>query len=152
MRSKTTGRAAMLLVLPLFALLTACDNPVGGGHDLRQATGVVITDPAGEVLVGTDGAGGWDGPLIAVAVGGEIPIQIHFIDPDGDRFQVPLTDADHTLRIDFAPPGIVDYQGTGAQGVLRGLAAGATEMTIHIWHGAHADFSAPPLRVENLQQ
>ncbi len=144
----------MLLVLPLTATLSGCENPVGNDHEVREATGVVITDLQDNVLLTTEGAGaaGWVGAPLTLQVGQELPVRIFFIDPAGERFQLPPSGAEYTLRVEFTPAGIANYVAQQAeQGVFRGLAPGETHARINIQHGGeagHPDFQSPPLRIE----
>ena len=148
MRTGIFRLMGMTLLLPLAVMVSGCGNPVGEGHNVRRATGVVITDLENRTLVASEG-NAWDGPLIALQAGQALPVRIFFIDPAGERFQLPTTGAEHTLRVEFTPAGIMSYEGPQAdQGALRGVAPGETHATIMVWHGAHSDFRSPPLRLE----
>ncbi len=146
LRQFTSTVRVLSLVVPALALLGACQNPVGGGHNLLRATDVVITDLQNNTLATTQGAGaaGWIGGPLMVPEGGELPVRIFFISSAGERFQLPLSGAEHTLRVDIANESIAIYQGQTTQGSFHGRSPGSTSAIIHVWHGVHADFSTDP--------
>lgn len=149
MMRRVLNTLVIMLVLPLAAALSGCDNPVGDDHDELEATGVVITHLDGTEMLATAGDG-WVGALPAVQVGGALPVRIFFIAPDGDRFQLPTSGAEHTLAVTFEPADIImRYEPQGAeQGAFRGIAPGEVHATITIQHGGHPDYESPPLRLE----
>lgn len=134
-----------LIVLPAVVLLGACDNPVGNNDDdhLEEVVGVEVTDLLGNVITEYhdghwDLAGGAD--ALHLHVGEEEEIRIFFVAEDGDRFQLPHSGAEYTLRVEIANTAIVEYEGEGDHGHLNAKSVGETTARVQIYHGNHPDW------------
>lgn len=137
-----------LRAIALIAVLgvAACNNPVEHNDEhIDGADGVEITDIAGAVIA-TYAEGAWTfttGDALHLHPDEESEVRIYFIADDGDRFQVPLSGDEYTLRIDFDHP-IAEYEGHSDHGHFVGLAAGETSANIQLYHGSHPDFETDP--------
>lgn len=88
----------------------------------------------------------WHGS-IAATVGTEIEIDVRFLDADDNV--VPLG-GDHTVQVEIAagqPGNVASVASHGDHIEVSALTAGETRILIHFWHGGHADWSTPPLKV-----
>lgn len=142
-----------LVALSALALLAACDNPVEGddAHE-EEIEAVQITDMAGALIAELHGDH-WDfeggGDALHLHAGEEMEVKIFFVAEDGDRFQLPPSGAEHTLRVEIANPAVARYEGETDHGHFVGVAAGETTAAIQVFHGSHADWQTnPPLPIE----
>lgn len=134
----------------LVAALAACDNPVEHDDDHEEAVGVVVTDLAG-VTLATYTPGAWtfaSGDALHLHPGEELAVKIFFLAEDGDRFQLPHTGAEHTLRVDVANQAVVEYHAHGDHGDFEAIAVGETTAKIQLYHGGHPDFETTGLPIE----
>ena len=137
-----------------FMLITGCSddsNPVKDDdtdHDHAEAVGCVVSSSGVElaryekgVVTGT----------LGVKAGEETALlTIRFIASDGDLFQ---PDGDHySLDWELAALDIAEIEQHEEDGKwsfhLVGKKAGATDITLKILHGDHADFVAKPIPVQ----
>jgi hypothetical protein len=145
--------ALRLLTLPAMALLGACDNPVDADDShFETPTSVEITDLAGAMIAKLQGDH-WDysrgGDALHLHPGDEMEVRIFFIADDGDRFQLPPSGEEHTLRVEVKDPAIVEYEGHADHGHFVAGAAGETTAAIQVYHGSHADWQTnPPIAIE----
>lgn len=142
-----------LTTLAAVVALGACDNPVSDDHDhLDEVVSVEITDLAGGLIAELHDDH-WHfesgGDALHLHPGDEKEVRIFFVAADGDRFQLPASGEEHTLRVEIANPAVVEYEDHGDHGHFVALSAGETTATIQIYHGSHADWQTnPPLPVE----
>lgn len=144
------SKLKLLVPALLVAALGACDNPVEHDDDHEEATGVVVTDLAG-VTLATYTPGSWTvvgGDALHLHPGEELGVKIFFLAEDGDRFQLPHTGADHTLRVQIANESVVEYHAHGDHGDFDAIAVGETTAKIQLYHGGHADFETTGLTIE----
>lgn len=141
MRSAARGAAAVLLAA---AALVGCDRATGPDNH-ADAVGVVITDLNGTQLVRVSGQGAVDGSL-TVAAGGEAGVRIHFLDSDGDRFQLGTTGSTR-MAIRVANTAVAGFEAHGDHHELLGRAAGATTVVVAVEHGSHDDYRSPAIPI-----
>jgi hypothetical protein len=125
-------------------LLAACDNPVGNGHEGRDAIGARIyawQDGQVGVLLTEHTQGTWTSGIELVA-GTSLAVAVRFIDPQGQEFILGET-GDYTLRWTFNPATVVRYDGQGEFGRLVPLATGTAQADVRVWHGSHSDWTPP---------
>ena len=151
-------RLPLALVTAGLLVLSACgdDAPMDPmeEHDEHagEVEGVTLT-LSGQTVAAYDGHDGeWTGQLEVGAGEQTAHIAVQFVDDEGDAV---VLDDDFHLRVEVAAESIAGFdQGTPGAfgGILRGVAAGATEITFSLVHGAvgtgHPDFITEPLPVQ----
>lgn len=138
--------------------LGACDNPVQPDDDhADEIAAVEVIALNGTVLASYDtDTGAWSyttGSNIQLNVGSQLDARVWFVGEDGDRFQLPFTGNDLTMRIVFAGGGILSTSSVQDFVRFTAGAAGATTAKIEVRHAGHADFEADGLvfQVLNVQ-
>jgi hypothetical protein len=130
-----------------------CTNPVRDDQVHRTFASVVITAEDGQtVYAQSQGRVGWE-QGITLSPGETLPVRVFFVDETGTRFQLPHGGAEYTLHVASANPAVARYEPVSDQaGRLVAVAAGATSLTVHLWHGVHPqghpDASVAGLAVE----
>lgn len=137
------GRAA--LVLAAAAALGACDRNVVAPDDHHEAAGMVITDQNDVTLVTVSATGQVTGSLTVQAGEGR-PLEVYFVDLDGDRFQLEAGD-EHTLGWQVADETVAVIDAHGDHLDLEGLAAGSTTVVFRVLHGSHSDYDSPAIPI-----
>ena len=136
-----------MMALAGVVALGACDTPVSpDDHDDHEAVGAEVQDLDGNVIA-TFEDGAWtfaSGDAVHMHPGDELEVEIFFIAEDGDRFQLPQSDADYTLRVVVANPAVVTYTAHGDHGDFAALAEGETTAIIQVYHGTHEDWQTDP--------
>lgn len=132
------------------AFLAACDNPVDKDDHEDDIVGVEVTTMSGTVLAAYAG-GAWQipgGDALHLHLDEEEEVRIFFLADDGDRFQLPPSGSEHTLRVVIDNPAIVSFEAHPDHGHFKGLAVGETTAEIQVYHGSHTDFETEPLPIE----
>lgn len=137
------GRAA--LVLAASAALGACDRTTTGPDDHHEAAGMVILNEADQVLVTVDAARRVTGTL-TVAAGEARHLDVYFVEPGGDRFQLEPGD-EHTLGWEVADESVAVIDSHGDHVDLDGVAAGSTTVVFSVLHGNHSDYDSPAIPI-----
>lgn len=140
------SKLKLLMPALLVTALAGCDNPVEHEDDHEEAVGVVIADLAGSTLA-TYAAGAWTvagGDALHLHPGDELGVKIFFIAEDGDRFQLPHSGAEHTLRVEIANETVVEYHPHGDHADLEAIGVGETTVKVQLYHGGHPDFETNP--------
>ncbi len=149
------GRVIRLVALVGLTSMVACNNPVGDDDDhLEEIAGVEITNLTGADIARYEN-GVWNFPVgknaLQLQVGEETGVRIYFVAEDGDRFQLPHTNAEYTINVEFGNPAVAGYTGASNHGHFEGLAAGTTAANIQVLHGGHEDWETSvglPITVE----
>jgi hypothetical protein len=106
---------------------------------------MVITDQNDVTLVSVNAARQVTGSL-TVAAGAGRHIEIHFLDEDGDRFQLE-EGGEHTLDWTVANEGVAVIDSHEGHHDLDGVAAGSTTVVFSILHGNHSDYDSPAIPI-----
>ena len=142
------SRLSLALAFGVFAL-AACDDDPAAVEEHAEPEGVELI-MSGQTIASFNGATQtWTGEM-DVDVGQETPhITVQFVDDDGDP--IPL-DEDLYLDVIVEDEAIAEFeQDTPGEfgGHLHGVAAGETDVTFRLMHGAigtgHADFVTTPV-------
>ncbi len=142
-----------LIAIPAVVILGACDNPVEQDDDhLEEIASVEITDLQNNLIAELHGDH-WDfeggGDALHLHPNEEMEVRIFFVAEDGDRFQLPPSGQEFTLRVEIANPAVASFEAESDHGHFAGLAAGETTAAIQVFHGGHADYQTnPPLPIE----
>jgi hypothetical protein len=142
---RRTRKRSMLVAVFAAVGLAACDNPVGPGEHMEPAAAEVYLRGTDERLAYIHGDH-WHG-RIELEVGEEVAIDVRFLDALGNV--IPLG-GEYTVRAEVAPghpTGHISIHNHSDHVDIEGEAAGETRILIHFWHGSHADWTPPALRV-----
>ncbi|MBA4160207.1 MAG: hypothetical protein H0X65_22515 [Gemmatimonadetes bacterium] len=157
MKQSFAKRLALLAVVPLVILIAGCGrHPNSPADHATPASVELLNRSTGDRLAWTDGTGAgknWDGGLPHISVGDELAVNVRFLRANGT--EIPLG-GQYTVRARLAEqaeggagtPGIVQLENHGDHVDITGLADGETRIVFMLWHGSHADFTAPPIEVE----
>lgn len=145
-------RTFAFLALPALLLLTGCDR-----HDHNDHFGLVdrveVRDRATDALFAfytrEQHALGFQGPGVPHLHRGEtVALNVHFFDTHGHQATLGAG-LEHELRAEIVgAPDIITVSNHGDHVHVRALAAGETHVVFHLWHGTHADFTTPRLKIE----
>ena len=142
--TRWTSRAALVLALALTA--TACEDATGSDDDdHHEAVGLVITGQNDVVLASVDAQRQVTGSL-TVPAGEARHIEVHFLDEDGDRFQLG-DDDEHTLGWEVANESVATVDAHDGHLDLDGVAAGSTTVVFSVIHGNHSDYDSPAIPI-----
>lgn len=138
-------RTFRFMLLAGAAVLAACDTPVSpADHFDEEPVGVEIEDLEGNVIATyTLASNVWtfaSGNSLTMEAGDQVDVRIFFIAEDGDRFQLPHSDAEHTLFVAIADEDVAAYTPLGSTGEFTALSEGSTSAEVQIYHGAHEDW------------
>jgi hypothetical protein len=116
-----------------------------------EPVGVEIRDrDSGELLAETDGVGEgihWDGALPDLTVGGEIEVDVIFVDAAGEA--VPLGGG-YEARLalaEGAAEGIISWENHIDHIDIEGEAPGTTSVVFQFWHDDHVDWESPAIEI-----
>ena len=138
-------------------VLSACGDsatePEDEDHDEHagEVEGVILS-VSGQVIAQYDGHDGeWTG-MLQVGPGQQTPrIAVEFVDEEGHEVEL---DDDFHMGVEIGAASVAGFDQDSPVafgGVLRGVAAGDTDITFSLVHGevgtGHADFKTEPLAV-----
>jgi hypothetical protein len=138
-------RRALLLGALASVGLAACDNPVTPGDHFTPVGAEVYVRGTDQRVAHVHGDH-WHG-RIELEVGEEIELDVRFMDADG---RVAQLGGGYTVRAEIAsgqPTGLIAIGNHGDHLDIDADAPGETRIVIHLWHGSHADWTSPALRV-----
>ena len=139
-------RAAAALVLLLAA---ACEHPIGVVTPHVEAADLVVADSAGRVLARTELNRAWSADSLSVRDGVPLAVVLTALDFRGQPIDLAGR-ADLSFRMEAEDGALLQWEPRTGFGYLRPFGAGATRVRFLIWHGDHADFVTPWLRVRIL--
>lgn len=135
----------LAMVLAIF-VIAGCKKSVEPDHEHAEAEGLVLR------MNGVDFVSVKEGKVtgqITVKVGTETDhIDIHFLEPDGDRFQPE--GSEYELGWEFADASIAEverHEGAKWEMHVHGKKTGTTTLELRILHAGHVDFRTPPIPV-----
>jgi hypothetical protein len=149
MKARNHRNPSQLLLAALLVFVAGCNETMVEHEEHAEAEGVVLT-MSGATIASYDGdSQTWTGEL-EVDVGQETAhISVTFVDHDGDP--IPIDD-DLYLEVGIEDESIAEWeQDTPGEfgGHLHGHAAGETDVTFRLMHGAvgsgHPDFVTMPV-------
>lgn len=138
-------RTFRFMLLAGAAVLAGCDTPVSpDDHFDEEPVGVEIEDLEGNVIATyTLASDVWtfaSGNALTMEAGDQVDVRIFFIAEDGDRFQLPHADAEHTLAVAIADEQVATYTPSGSAGEFTAISQGTTSAEVQVYHGAHEDW------------
>ena len=150
-------RALYLLLSATLLVFTGCsddNNPAGNDDDHHaEAVGLRLATQANDSTIVIDGTTVTG--AIVFADTGVVEFQIHFLDEEGDWFQLDddhveeeaalsLETGDQSVAITMLSGDAEDSKTTFS---MRALAHGSTTLTVRIMHGDHPDYTSPQIPI-----
>jgi hypothetical protein len=131
----------------LIMALAACDNPVEDDDDHADAEALALFLNGEEIVTVAEGV---VTGAIALPVGSQTNlITIEFRDHDGDEIHDEDLDDGFSLGWVVGDASIATFAQEGRWGFrITGVTVGTTQLTLHLLHSGHPDFTTPPIPVE----
>jgi hypothetical protein len=139
-----------LCALALCAMMvcgpTACDHPIGIVSAHIEAADLVVRDSAGMELTRTSFNRSWVVDSLVLRDGASLRVTITPVDFRGTELDMSER-RDVSYRFDAERAELVQWEPQRGFGRLHPFGRGETRGRFLIWHGDHADFVSPWLRV-----
>ncbi|HMS01497.1 MAG TPA: hypothetical protein PKE51_00910 [Gemmatimonadaceae bacterium] len=126
--------------------LGACDHPIAIVSAHIEAADLVVRDSAGVELTRTRFNRSWAVDSLVLRDGASLRVSITPVDFRGAELDVGER-RDISYRFDAERAELVQWEPQRGFGWLHPFGRGETRVRFLIWHGDHADFVSPWLRV-----
>ncbi|MCU0616970.1 MAG: hypothetical protein MUD17_07820 [Gemmatimonadaceae bacterium] len=137
---------AVALCVTIACGLAACDHPIGIVSAHIEAADLVVRDSAGVELTRTSFNRRWMVDSLVLRDGASLRVTITPVDFRGVELDVSER-RDVSYRFDAERAELVQWEPQRGFGWLHPFGRGETRVRFLIWHGDHADFVSPWLRV-----
>jgi len=137
---------ARLGALAAALALAACDHPIGIVSAHLEAADLVVRDSTGAELTRTRFNRAWAVDSLVLRDGASLRVSITPVDFRGAELDVGER-RDISYRFDAERAELVQWEPQRGFGWLHPFGRGETRVRFLIWHGDHADFVSPWLRV-----
>lgn len=144
--SSTRARALGGLLATALLLLSACEHPLPVVTSHIEAADLVMTDSLGSELTRTSFNRSWLVDSLLLRDGESLRITLTPLDFRGAALDV-ADRRDLSYRFEAERAELVQFEPQRGFGWLRPFGRGETRVRFLIWHGDHADFVSPWLRV-----
>jgi hypothetical protein len=142
----TSMRGGMLAAAFALLGLGACDHPIAIVSAHIEAADLIVRDSAGVELTRTSFNRQWMVDSLVLRDGASLRVTITPVDFRGEELE--LGDRrDLSYRFDAERAELVQWEPQRGFGWLHPFGRGETRVRFLIWHGDHADFVSPWLRV-----
>jgi hypothetical protein len=138
--------ARSLIALVAAALIAGCDHPIGVVTPHVEAADLLVADVSGALLARTEFNRSWSVDSLVLRDGAPTQIVLTAIDFRGQPIAIAGR-SDLSFRMEAEDGALVQWEPQRDFGWVRPFGAGATRVRFLIWHGDHADFATPWLRV-----
>jgi len=139
-------RALRRSAVALGVLLTACEHPISVVSPHAEVGDLVLRDSTGTLVARTVVSHRWDRDSLVLHDGMPLRLTIEALDFRGVPVRIEGR-AGYSVRFEAERGALVQWEPLTGHGVLRPFAAGVTDARFLVWHGSHADFVSPWLRV-----